>query len=79
MNQLLGVFSQGSSYDEALLRVYGFDMDGLNDLWRDYIRTPEAWNQKPQGLVLNAATVIIMVLVTMAMAALITWTWRRNP
>ncbi len=79
MNQLLSVFSQGSGYDEALLEVYGFDMDDLNDLWRDYIHTPEAWQQESQGFELNAATAIILVLVTMAMAALITWTWRRNP
>ncbi|GAG25188.1 unnamed protein product, partial [marine sediment metagenome] len=32
--QLLGVFKEGSPYDSALLEVYGFDMDGLDDLWR---------------------------------------------
>jgi len=79
MNHLLSAFSKGSGYDEALLEVYGFDMDGLNDLWRDYILTPEAWKQEAQGFKLNAASAVIIVLVTMAMAALITWTWRRNP
>jgi len=39
MFELLGIFEQGSSYDGALMMVYGFDMDGLNDLWRDYIST----------------------------------------
>jgi len=34
MLQLLSVFKEGSSYDDALLEVYGFDMDDLNDLWR---------------------------------------------
>ena len=34
MLQLLSVFKEGSSYDDALLEVYGFDMDGLDDLWR---------------------------------------------
>lgn len=33
MFELLGVFSQGSGYDEALKKVYGFDMDELNSLW----------------------------------------------
>ena len=37
MLALLNTFSQGSSYDGALTRVYGFDMDGLDTLWRDYV------------------------------------------
>jgi hypothetical protein len=35
MFELLNTFRQGSGYDEALLTVYGFDMDGLDTLWRD--------------------------------------------
>lgn len=38
MLELLGVFRQGSGYDDALNKVYGFDMDGLNQRWRDYVR-----------------------------------------
>jgi len=34
MLQLLEVFKEGSGYDDALIQVYGFDMDGLNELWR---------------------------------------------
>jgi hypothetical protein len=37
MLELLTTFSEGSSYDGALERVYGFDMDGLDTLWRDYV------------------------------------------
>ncbi len=37
MLELLNTFSAGSSYDGALERIYGFDMDGLDTLWRDYI------------------------------------------
>jgi len=37
MLALLETFKQGSSYDGALVSVYGFDMDGLDALWRDYI------------------------------------------
>jgi len=40
MLELLKTFKQGSGYDEALGKVYGFDMDGLNTLWRDYITKP---------------------------------------
>jgi hypothetical protein len=35
MLQLLNIFGEGSGYDDALLEVYGFDMDGLNTLWQD--------------------------------------------
>ena len=35
--ELLMVFRQGSDYDAALKRVYGFDMDGLDERWREYI------------------------------------------
>ncbi|UCE98172.1 MAG: peptidase MA domain-containing protein [Dehalococcoidia bacterium] len=35
--ELLYVFRVGSSYNEALTKVYGFDMGGLNDRWFDYI------------------------------------------
>lgn len=37
MLELLNVFGQGSSYDGALEKVYDFDMDGLDALWRDYV------------------------------------------
>jgi hypothetical protein len=37
MLELLSTFRQGSSYDGALEKVYGFDMDGLDRLWRDYV------------------------------------------
>jgi hypothetical protein len=34
MLALLNTFEQGSGYDEALNKVYGFDMDGLNAKWK---------------------------------------------
>jgi len=37
MVELLDVFQQGSGYDEALEKVYGFDQDGLDSLWRQSI------------------------------------------
>jgi len=37
MLELLNVFRQGSSYDGALEKVYGFDMHGLDSLWRGYV------------------------------------------
>lgn len=37
MAQLMAVFREGSGYDQALETVYGFDMDGLDSLWREYV------------------------------------------
>ncbi|UCD09290.1 MAG: peptidase MA domain-containing protein [Dehalococcoidales bacterium] len=37
MLELLTVMSDGIDYDEALETVYGFNMDGLDEIWRDYI------------------------------------------
>ncbi len=37
MLELLNVFGEGSGYDDALMRVYGFDMDGLNARWVDRV------------------------------------------
>ena len=34
MLSLLSTFKQGSTYDNALNKVYGFDTAGLDDLWR---------------------------------------------
>jgi hypothetical protein len=37
MLELLNTFREGSGYDDALEKVYGFDMDGLDSLWQDYV------------------------------------------
>lgn len=36
MLELLNTFREGSGYDAALEAVYGFNMDGLDSLWREY-------------------------------------------
>jgi hypothetical protein len=41
MFELLNTFRQGSGYDEALMKVYGFDMDGLDTLWRESLKVGE--------------------------------------
>mgnify|MGYP001054567001 CR=1 FL=1 len=38
MLELLTLFKQGSTYDEALTEVYGFDIDGLDTRWRETLR-----------------------------------------
>jgi hypothetical protein len=37
MLELLHTFREGGGYDAALEKVYGFDMDGLDSLWQDYV------------------------------------------
>jgi hypothetical protein len=37
MTLLLNTFQQGSDYDPAFQKVYGFDMDGLNNLWKTWV------------------------------------------
>ncbi|MBN2240491.1 MAG: peptidase MA domain-containing protein [Dehalococcoidales bacterium] len=41
MLELLMALSNGTEYDTALEQVYGFDMDGLNTEWLDYMGVPE--------------------------------------
>jgi hypothetical protein len=37
MFELLSTFREGATYDGALEKVYGFDMDGLDALWREWL------------------------------------------
>ena len=39
INQLLDTFQQGSTYDGALEKVYGFNMDGLFTQWKTWVIT----------------------------------------
>ncbi len=52
MLELLNTFREGSGYDEALEKVYGFDADGLDSLWRDYV------TEKYQSVVESAPPVL---------------------
>ena len=68
MLELLNTFREGSSYDDALTKVYGFDVDGLDSLWRDYVTMPvssqtlEEKGTKPiAGVVLFAMTIGIPI------------------
>jgi hypothetical protein len=38
MLELLNTFAHGSGYDDALIKVYGFDMDGLNFQWQAWLK-----------------------------------------
>jgi hypothetical protein len=42
MTNLLNAFRQGSTFDGAFQLVYGFDLDGLNNIWKNWIKTQYA-------------------------------------
>jgi Peptidase MA superfamily len=37
---LLKLFKEGNTYDDALMQIYGFDQDGLDTLWQQYLFGP---------------------------------------
>jgi len=41
MSQLLKVFAVGAHQDDGFIEVLGFDVDGLEDRWREYIGAPQ--------------------------------------
>jgi len=51
MFELLSTFRAGATYDGALEKVYGFDMDGLDALWQEWV-TPQPVTQREPGPVL---------------------------
>jgi hypothetical protein len=40
LGELIAVFAQGAHYDDAMTEVFGVDMDGMEDLWREHIGAP---------------------------------------
>ncbi len=82
MLDLLTILKQGSTYDEALIEVYGFDIDGLDALWRGTLasytaivvsRIPE----QSEGTAWQSHPALIAVLAALA-TALALWIWRRS-
>ncbi len=73
MLELLNVFSQGSNYDDALEKVYGFDMDGLDILWQDYVvpQYQEAEAKTVNASPVSAVTMTILTALTPAKSYLI--------
>lgn len=75
MFSLLDIFKEGSTGDEALLAVYGFDMDGLNGLWMDYVYNPPPSDPLDQ-VEFSPALIILLVLVAATLAVSGLWLWR---
>ena len=80
MLNLLTLFKQGITYDEALIQVYGFDIEGLDTRWRETLANPAV---QAQGLWLHPALITILSALATALAlagalALEEWTWQRS-
>ena len=80
MLDLLALLKQGSTYDEALTEVYGFDMDGLDARWRATLTSPVV--PAPRASLPPALIAVLAALAT-ALAlrgalALEKRTWRRS-
>jgi len=81
MLELLTILKQGSTYDEALTEVYGFDIDGLDARWRATLAshtviTSEAWQSHPALIAVLAALAVVLIL--WGALALEKRTWRRS-
>jgi len=79
--ELLLTFRQGSSYDGALEKVYGFDMDGLDTLWQDYVTMPAAQSieekERYPALIGTLPALATALLLTLGLA-IESWVWRRG-
>ena len=79
MFELLNTFKQGSSYDAALMKVYGFNMDDLDTIWRDYIiekyqPASETASSQAQTAILSGMATTLLLALSMVTEG---WTWRR--
>jgi hypothetical protein len=80
MLDLLALLKQGSTYDEALTEVYGFDMDGLDARWRATLTSPVVPAPRtslPPALFAVLAA-LATVLILWGALALEKRTWRRS-
>jgi hypothetical protein len=80
MLDLLALLKQGSTYDEALTEVYGFDINGLDARWRATLMTPVVPAPKA-GLhpaVIAVLAALATVLALWGALALEKRTWRRS-
>jgi hypothetical protein len=69
MLDLLALLKRGSTYDEALTEVYGFDIDGLDAHWRATLMTPA------QREWLHPTLIAVLAALAIALAL---WIWRRS-
>jgi hypothetical protein len=77
---LLTLIKEGDTYDGALTRVYGFDIDGLDSRWRQTLMAPAVQTQR---VWLHPALIAMLSALATSLAlagalALEEWTWQRS-
>jgi hypothetical protein len=77
MFALLNTFEQGSGYDEALVGVYGFDMDGLDVLWREHI-TAGVQPVLPEAEAMPSVLIVVLVVIVAGLLLVIILFCRRR-
>ena len=77
---LLALLKQGNTYDEALIEVYGFDIDGLDTRWRATLTNPIVPAQGPwlHPALIAVLAALAVVLTLWGALALERRTWRRS-
>lgn len=80
---LLGLLKQGNTYDEALVEVYGFDIDGLDSRWRETLVAPTGHLAMAESVWLHPALIAVLAalatsLVLAGALGLEEWSWRRS-
>jgi len=80
MLELLNTFRQGSSYDVALEKVYNFDTEGLDTLWRDYViaLVQSAEERGVHLALIGTLSALATVLFLALCLAAESWAWRRG-
>ncbi len=73
MLDLLTILKQGSTYDEALTEVYGFDIDGLDARWRATLSS-DTLIAIEDGQPGTSEIAVFAIIAT----ALVLWFWRRS-
>ncbi len=79
MLQFLGMLKQGSTCDQALSQVYGFDVDGLDSQWQESLSASpvKAEDLYPYSALIATAAALATALALAGALALEDWSWRR--
>jgi hypothetical protein len=81
MLNLLALLKQGNTYDEALIEVYGFDIDGLDAGWRATLTSPTiiaSEGRQSHPALIPALAALATALALWGALALEKRTWRRS-
>ncbi|MDN4185846.1 MAG: peptidase MA family metallohydrolase [Dehalococcoides mccartyi] len=74
-SDLLETFSHGAGYDEALLAVYGFDIQGLNTKWQAALKDGTIEIQPVRAIMLTPGLVVLFTIVGGGSIITAFWLW----